>query len=168
MTAMDIWRLYFAHLLRLLSQERAKIETLIIEQVQEDISSRYPHLSEKTEAYQDVAIGFLDERLYEYRGDYWEKFLQPLAKNITAAEIMEVGEQLGWYDMQKEKEEIDEQIETCLNLRQSSEDIVEILVEEFGAFPNRSIIATYCAKPEPNYMPEYALAVAIQQVVRGN
>ena len=166
MTAMDIWRLYFAQLLALLHQKRAKIEALILEQVQEEISSRHPHLNEKTEAYQDVAIGFLDERLYEYRDDYWEKFLQPLAKNITAAEIKEVGEQLGWYDMQKEKEEIDEQIETLLNLHQSPKDIAEVLIEEFGAFPDKSIIKTYSAKPKPNYLPEYALAVAIQQVVR--
>jgi len=66
----------------------------------------------------------------------------------------------------KRKEEIDKRIETLLNLRQSPKDIVEVLIEEFGAFPNKSIIKTYSAKPGPNYLPEYALAVAIQQVVR--
>jgi len=88
-----------AQLLILLHQERSGIETLILEQLQDEISSRYPHLNEKTEAYQDAAVGFLEERLYEYREDYWEKCLQPLAKNITAAEIMAVSEQLSWYDM---------------------------------------------------------------------
>ena len=162
----DIWPLYFAHLLDLLSRERARIETLILEQVQEEISSRYPHLNEKTEAYQHAAVGFLEERLYEYRDDYWEKFLQPLAEDISAAEIMEVSEQLSWYDMQNEKEEIDKRIGTLLNLHQSPKDIAEVLIEKFGAFPNGSIIRAYSTKPKPNYLPEYTLAVAIQQVVR--
>jgi len=168
MTTKDVWRLYFAQLLNLLRQERAKTETLILEQVQEEISSRYPHLNEKTEAHQDAAVGFLEERLYEYRDDYWEKFLKPLAENISAAEIMEVSKQLSWYNMQNEKGEIDKRIETLLNLRQSPKDVAEVLIEEFGAFPNKSIIKTYSAKPKPNYLPEYALAVAIQQVVSGN
>jgi len=166
MTTKDIWDLYFARLLDRLQRERARTETLILEQVQEEISSRYPHLNEKAEAYQHAAAGFLEERLFEYREDYWEKFLQPLAENISAAEIMEVSEQLSWYEMQNEKREIDERIETLLNLRQSPEDIAETLIEEFGAFPDKSIIKTYSAKPKPNYLPEYALAVAIQQVVR--
>ncbi|MFH1731484.1 MAG: hypothetical protein ABIF82_07520 [Planctomycetota bacterium] len=168
MTTKDIWSLYFAHLLDLLTRRRAKIETLILEQVQEEIASRYSHLAGRTRIYRDAAVGFLEERLYECRDDYWEKFLRPLVENITAAEIMEVAEQLSWYDMQREKEEIDERIETCLNIHRSPEDILEVLVEEFGAFPNRSIIAAYSAKPKPNYLPEYALAVAIQQVVRAD
>lgn len=53
-----------------------------------------------------------------------------------------------------------------MNLHQSPEDIAEVLIEEFGAFPNKSIVKIYCAKPKPNYLPEYALAVAIQQIVR--
>ena len=51
------------------------------------------------------------------------------------------------------------------DLHRSPEDIAEVLIEEFGAFPNKSIIKTYSARPKPNYVPEYALAVATQQVI---
>ena len=49
----------------------------------------------------------------------------------------------------------------------SSEDLASIddLFDEFGAFPNKSIIGHYQLKPEKNYLPDYALAIAIQQVI---
>ena len=90
MTATEIWTLYFAHLLNLLKQRRAEVEALILEQVQEEIASRYPDLKTKTNAYEEAAIGFLEERLYEYRDDYWETYLKPLAENVSADEMLEV------------------------------------------------------------------------------
>ncbi len=164
-TRKDIWGLYFARLLDLLRQERPRLEKLIREQVRDEIALRYPRLDERTSKYQEVAVGFLEERLCEYRDDYWETYLQPLATGASAAEIRDVSRQLGWYDMQPEEEEIDQRIETGLNLRQSPDNIVGALIQEFGAFPNKSIIRAYSAQPKTNYLPEYALAVAIQQVV---
>ena len=65
------------------------------------------------------------------------------------------------------KEEIDAAIERGLNMMKSPEDIVEGLLDEFGAFPDRSIIQKYRLEEEPekNHLPDYVLAVAVQQVI---
>jgi hypothetical protein len=39
------------------------------------------------------------------------------------------------------------------------------LIQEVGAFPDRSIISAYKAGPAPSKLPDYVLALAIEETV---
>ncbi len=84
---------------------------------------------------------------------------------ISSEDLASIDDSLTWYDWKQEKAQIDARIETGLNIMQPPEDIVDDLFDEFGAFPNKSIIQHYQLKAEKNYLPDYALAIAVQQVI---
>jgi len=161
-----VWDLYFAKLDELLVRERARIEDLVRKKTRKEISKRWKDVNaERIEAYIEAAISFIEERLYAYSLDHLDRFLKAVTYGGSLEELASLDLSASWYNWQAEKEEIDAKIETGLNIRQRPEDIVEDLLTEFGAFPNKSIINQYQQKPEKNYLPDYVLATAIQQVI---
>ncbi|MHC4213611.1 MAG: hypothetical protein ACYSWP_09595 [Planctomycetota bacterium] len=40
------------------------------------------------------------------------------------------------------------------------------LIDQFGAFPNKSIITGYQAQPALNKLPDYIASLAIDQIIR--
>ena len=161
-----VWDLYFAKLHELLVRERARIEQLIREEAGNEISKRWKDISwEGIEAYIRAAVSFIEERLYAYGLDSLDRFLKFVTHGISSEDLASIDDSLTWYDCKQEKAQIDAKIETGLNIMQPPEDIVDDLFDEFGAFPNKSIIQHYQLKPEKNYLPDYALGIAIQQVI---
>ncbi len=162
----EVWDIYFSKLHELLVSERNSIEQLIEKETKTEISRRWKDIDEEdTRVYVDTAISFIDERLYAYGLDHVDRALKAITCGGSLADLASIERSLSWYDLQQEKEEIDGKIETGLNLMLSEEDIVDDLLDEFGAFPDRSIIQQYQFKPKKNYLPDYALAIAIQQAI---
>ena len=162
----EVWDLYFSKLHELLVRERGRVEHLIRQQTRKEIPRRWDDVSEESiEAYIGVAISFIEERLYAYSLDSLDRFLKIVSAGLTLEDLGSLDDSLTWYNWKQEKVEIDTRIETGLNIMQSPEDIVDDLFDEFGAFPNRSIINQYPRTPKKNYLPDYVLAIAIQQVI---
>ena len=128
------------------------------------MGNRWPGVN--IEAYTETAISFIEERLYAYRLDSLKRFLTAVSYDASLADLGSLDISLSWYDWRKEKEDIDAKIEKGLNIMQPEEEIVKEVLDEFWAFPTKSIIDQYQQKPEKNRLPDYALAVAIQRVIR--
>ena len=161
-----VWDIYFSKLYELLVGERTRIERLIREETENEISTRWKDINwEGIEAYIRAGLSFIEERLYAYSLDSLDRFLRVVTAGVSSAALARIDELLTWYDWKQEKKQIDAKIETGLNIMQTQEDIVDDLLDEFGAFPNKSIIQQYKQEPKKNYLPDYALAIAIQQVI---
>jgi len=164
----EVWDLYFNRLHSLISSARSRVEKLIIEETRKDLLLRWHEVKDEViHAYSDTAVSFIEERLYAYELDHVDRFLQATSRGVSLREIALLEKSLSWYEWQKEKEAIDGKIETGLNLMQSAEQIVEGLLDEFGAFPDKTIINTYKKSPMKNYLPDYVLALALERVIRG-
>jgi hypothetical protein len=162
-----IWDLYFSELHKLLFSKKTKIEDLIKKEVRSEIAKRWKDVNkEGIKAYIEAAISFIEERLYAYRLDHMDRFLKAVSHDSSLKDLASIDLSLSWYDWREEKKQIDAKIETGLNIKQTPEDIVNDLIGEFGAFPDRSIIKRYLQKPKKNYLPDYVLAMAIQEVIR--
>ena len=164
----EIWDIYFSKLHELLVREEDKIKQLIIKAARNEIPKMWKDVNEEgIEAYISVAVSFIEERLYAYSLDSLDRFLKVVTCGASLADLASIDDSLTWYDWQQEKKQIDSKIETGLNIMQTQEDIVEDLLDEFGAFPNKSIIQHYQKEPKKNYLPDYVLAIAIQKIVSG-
>ena len=155
----EIWDIYFSKLSESLVREQGRIEALIREKATDEIPERWKNVSrEDMEVYIKTAISFIEERLYDYSLDHHDRFLRAVIYGV-------IDDSLAWYDWRQEKDQIDARIETGLNIMQTPEDIVDDLLDEFGAFPNKSIIESYQKEPKKNYFPDYVLATTVQKVI---
>ena len=76
--------------------------------------------------------------------------------------------QLDWYDSRAEFEELVAAAQRLVRDVISDEGLDEAvsqLVRQVGAFPDRSIIAGYIARPTGQKLPDYIVASAIEQIV---
>lgn len=162
-----MWDLYFSRLRELLLSERGRIEQLIEKKAEKEITRRWQSVDDEGIAeYIKASISFIEERLYAYSLDHLDRFLKAVTAGVSLEDLASTDLSLSWYDWREEKEEIDARIGAGLNIMLTPEDIVDDLIDEFGAFPNKSIMQQYPRKPEKNYLPDYALAAAIQQVIQ--
>jgi len=119
---------------------------------------------EKYAAYKEACLAFVDERIEAYN----PVGIQYLYDRDRAASAFELELQLDWYDSRaefaalvqaaREKAEPDA---TESRLRRLAEE----LIEQVGAFPDKSIIAAYEAKPGLNKLPDYIVARTIEEII---
>ena len=119
---------------------------------------------EKHIAYRDACLAFVEERI-----ELYNPFgIQYVFDRSRAKDAFELEMQLNWYDSQAEFEALvkaardrTEPDVTPEKLRQLAEDIIEAV----GAFPDRSIITAYEAKPGLNKLPDYIVARVIEEAI---
>jgi len=77
--------------------------------------------------------------------------------------------ELNWYDSRQEFARL---VEAARQLAQADmaeknmqESVVE-LIKQCGAYPDKSIIAAYQAEPALRKLPDYVLAVVIEELLR--
>ena len=119
---------------------------------------------EKYTAYRDACLAFVDERIELYN----PIGIQYVFDRSRAREAFELELQLNWYDSRAEFEALVEAAQDKAELDVSPErlrQLAEELIEAAGAFPDRSIIAAYEAKPGLNKLPDYVVARVIEDVV---
>ena len=120
---------------------------------------------EKYGAYVDACIAFIDERIETYN----PFGIQYTFDQDRAREAFEMELQLDWYDSRAEfdnlvkaarrkarKERADERLEL----------LAEELIKELGAFPDRSIITAYKVEPNLRKLPDYIVALAIEEIIK--
>ncbi len=118
----------------------------------------------KLAAYREACMAFVDERIETYN----PTGLQYLFDREVAKGAFELELQLDWYDSRAEFEALVRQARgksadmTDENVRALAEEVIG----QVGAFPDKSIIAGYEAKPGLQRLPDYVVARAIEQIVR--
>jgi hypothetical protein len=119
---------------------------------------------EKYAAYRDACLAFVDERIEAYN----PIGIQYVYDRRNSAEVVELELQLNWYDSRDEFAALLEaargRAQTDLaddRLRLLSND----LIEDVGAFPNKSIISAYESEPGLNKLPDYIVAKTIEELI---
>jgi hypothetical protein len=109
-------------------------------------------------------VAFVDERIETYN----PIGIQYLFDRSRAKEAFELELQLDWYDSRAEFEAL---VEAARSKAQTdvTEDrlrpLAEELIKDVGAFPDKSIIAAYEAKPGLRKLPDYVVARAIEEII---
>ena len=119
---------------------------------------------EKFAAYRDACLAFVDERIELYN----PIGIQYVFDRSRARDAFELELQLNWYDSRAEFEALVEAARGKAEPDVTPERLrvlAEELIEAAGAFPDRSIIAAYEAKPGLNKLPDYVVARVIEDVI---
>ncbi len=140
----------------------ARIETLLVEEVAERGFENFDE--DKYTAYKDACLAFVDERI-----ELYDPFgIQYTFDRTRAKEAFELELQLDWYDSRAEFEALVEAARDKAKTGVTGERLrllADELIEELGAFPDRSIISSYEAEPGLRKLPDYVVARTIEEIV---
>ncbi len=117
---------------------------------------------EKYAAYRDACLAFVDERMETYN----PIGVQYTFDRASAEKARELELQLNWYDSTAEFEALMEAVYAKAEPQMTEErtrNLADELISELGAFPDKSIISTYRAGPGLGRLPDYVVAVAIEE-----
>jgi hypothetical protein len=157
---------YYEALYELLEAKKNLLVIKLEELLREETANRWPgdFDEEKYTAYRDACLAFVDERLETYN----PIGIQYTFERIRAREAIELELQLNWYDSQAEFEALMEAIQGKVEAGVSNEKVRELadeLIKEVGAFPDKSIVTTYEAKPGLGKLPDYVVARVIEEII---
>ena len=119
---------------------------------------------EKYTAYRDACLAFVDERIEAYN----PIGIQYVFDRNRVKEAFELELQLDWYDARVEFEALVEAAQKKAQAEVAESKLrllAEELIEEVGAFPDKSIITTYEAGPALRKLPDYIVAKTIEEVI---
>jgi hypothetical protein len=160
-------RAYFEALYERLEDGRedfvAEIESVLNDVIKDLVGDSLT--PDKYDAYRHTCLAFLEERIDMYN-PVGTAFLfdRPRSKRAFELEL-----QLNWYDSTAEFEVLSQAVIAMAVGRLSDEELADgaaALIEQCGAFPDRSIIAGYESSPELRKLPDYVVARAIEQGLR--
>jgi hypothetical protein len=119
---------------------------------------------DKFSAYLEAAVAFIDERI-----ELYNPFgMQYLFDRSRAKEGFDLEMKLNWYDSRIEFDDLVEAARQKLDVMDDQSNLQDAaieLIKEQGAFPDRSIIASYQVAPALNKLPDYIVAQAIEQIL---
>ena len=162
---------YFERLCDLLEGAKPRTDERLKKLLDDEIDEKnYPITeAEKFTAYLEAAAAFFDERLESYNpiGIQWTM------PTPTTEEAFQIESILDWYDSRPEFDTL------CRAARQKaqrldagSEDpdqllqkLSEELINQCGAYPDKSIIQTYQTHPQLNHLPDYIVSCLIEQII---
>jgi hypothetical protein len=137
------------------------IDELLSEEVERQAYEDFD--GKKLAAYRQACLAFVDERIEAYN----PTGLQYLYDREVAKGAFELELQLDWYDSRAEFDDLVKEARgKTANL--TDENLCELaaeLIGRVGAFPNKSIIAGYEAKPGLQKLPDYIVARSIERIV---
>lgn len=157
---------YYEALYERLQARKDRLASRIDELLTAEISARAfgDFGCEKYAAYKEACLAFVDERIEAYN----PVGIQYLYDRDRAASAFELELQLDWYDSRAEfaalveaAREKAEAEATESRLRRLAEE----LIEQVGAFPDKSIIAAYESSPGLQKLPDYVVARAIEEIM---
>ena len=160
-------RCYYETLYELLEEKKEKLAGRIKDVLQEQVklAGFNGFDGEKFAAYWEACLAFIEERIETYN---------PIGIQYTYSreirdEAFKLELQLDWYDSRKEYQALVEAARKKAEFMTSDEDFhkkaVE-LVHEVGAFPDKSIIAGYKAKPALKKLPDYVVSLIIEENIK--
>ena len=140
----------------------ATIEKLLQEEVTNRDFSSFDR--EKYAAYRDACLAFVDERTETYN----PIGIQYTFDRVRSREALELQLQLDWYDSRPEFEDLMEAVHAMAQTPMTDEKIRQLadeLIKKLGAFPDKSIISAYEARPALGKLPDYIVARAIEEII---
>ena len=158
---------YYEALYERLCERRGSVIETIEELLRDEIEDRgFIELTDsKYQAYRDAVLAFIDERIEMYNPIGIQYTFERRASKFAS----ELEMQLNWYDSSREFELLRQGAYEKAETRMSHDRLRQLareLINEFGAFPNKSIIAGYQAHPALNKLPDYIASLAIDQIIR--
>ncbi len=120
--------------------------------------------AEKYEAYLEASLAFVEERLEMYN----PVGIQYTFDGLRSDEAIDLNQQLDWYDSRAEFSALRESARIKAEDGMNDARLRELaweLIQEKGAFPDRSIIAAYRRSPGLNKVPDYVVALAIEEEI---
>ena len=161
-----LMKAYFEALHEILVEKKDIIAENIKGELSKEIKNRgfEGFNQEKFAAYWEACLAFIEERTESYN-PFGVQYLYD-SRNRTEASKLEL--QLDWYDSRAEYKALFAAAQKKIENYTPEKDfqiLVKELIREFGAFPNRSIISTYRAKPTLNRLPDYVVARLIEGIL---
>ncbi|MBN2456302.1 MAG: hypothetical protein JXB29_07200 [Sedimentisphaerales bacterium] len=158
---------YYETLYEQLLTRRGLFEQAIEELLQEELGRLgfEDFDREKFASYRQASLAFVDERLEMYN----PVGIQYTFDRIRAREAAELELQLNWYDSRAEFEDLMSAVRQKAESPITGQKLYQLagqLIQEFGAFPDRSIISAYKAEPALNKLPDYVVAQVIERTIR--
>ena len=160
-----ILKAYYEAVYELLESARDVLAARTAELLREEVEMRRfeGFDEEKYSAYRDACIAFIDERIETFNPiGYQYTFDRGSVQGAFELEL-----ELNWYDARAEFEAL------ALAARDKAQDeltdsnlalLAAELIRELGVFPDKSIIETYRAKPALQRLPDYIVALAIEEI----
>ncbi|UCE99366.1 MAG: hypothetical protein JSV82_09435 [Planctomycetota bacterium] len=157
---------YYEALYELLEANRNVLITNAEVLLRNEIKNRNFQVStpKKFAAYRDAAAAFLDERIETYNPIGFQYTLDQMPTSLAR----ELELQLNWYNSEDEFLALTEAVQAKAvsdmpdnRLHQLTDE----LIAEMGAFPDKSIISAYHAKPALEKLPDYVVARAIEDII---
>jgi AcrR family transcriptional regulator len=159
---------YYERLYERLAARREQLLARLAERLPAEIARRgFPDLdAAKRDAYREACIAFIDERLETYN---------PIGIQYTfgrgpSRAAAELEFQLNWYDSRPEFADLVTAAHALAGAGVPDEALPELadeLITQVGAFPDRSILATYAEEPTLQKLPDYLVACVIEEIVCG-
>ena len=119
---------------------------------------------EKLAAYRETCEAFIDERLETYN----PLGIQYTFGNTPSRTAAELEFQLNWYDSRSEFDDLVAMARVLAEEDMTDERLAVLaadLIRRVGAFPDRSILATYREEPALQKLPDYIVACAIEEII---
>jgi len=164
--AMLLLNAYYEALYNRVEAKRASLVPIMAQLLHEGVTQLGAvNLSEKKyAAYRDVCWAFIDERLEMY---------DPIGTQYTfghmrSKDAMDLELHFNWYDSGAEFETLMKTVRDRAEAEFFDERLdllVDELIREVGAFPDKSIISAYEAAPALNKLPDYVVAKAIETII---
>ena len=158
---------YFEALHSILEDKRDILAENIKGELSKEIKNRgYEGVNqEKFAAYWEACLAFIEERIEAYN----PFGIQYTFDQNRRKEAFELELQLDWYDSRAEFENLVEAARRKAhagNVEEGLELLAEELIKEIGAFPDKTIISAYEAKPGLRKLPDYIAARTIEEIIR--
>lgn len=119
----------------------------------------------KYDAYLDACLAFIAERTEMYN----PIGIQYTVDRIPSGLAQELELQLNFYDSRSEFQELKDAAAELTQQGISDDQLprlVNELIAQVGAFPDKSIIAAYRADPTLNKLPDYITALSIEKTIK--
>jgi hypothetical protein len=119
---------------------------------------------EKYNAYRDACLAFIDERIEMYN----PIGIQYTFNSIGRRQAFELELQLNFYDSRVEFKALIQAVQIKSQPDMGEQELWELadeLINDVGAFPDKSIISAYEAGPALSKLPDYITARAIEEIV---
>jgi hypothetical protein len=158
---------YYEALYELLQANREHLKKRIEEVLIEEVLDRgfEDFDDDKYSAYMQACLAFVDERIETYN----PFGIQYTFDQSRRREAFELELQLDWYDSRAEFESLvrtARQKAQAADVEQGLDSLAEELVKEHGAFPDKTIISSYEAKPGLRKLPDYIVARVIEESIK--
>jgi len=159
-------KVYYERLHELMAGRRSALLRRVDDLLAEEIRTQdFGEMgAEKVAAYREACEAFVEERLEMYNPIGVQYTFAGAPSHLAA----ELELQLNWYDARVEFEEL-VAVARSLVAEGARDDalggLAGKLIRRAGAFPNRSIIASYRAQPTLQKLPDYIVARGIEEIV---